>query len=134
MKIIKSGVKKRVLRKWLQSSLKLTFQELNVNPCPFNIVFVGDSYIRKLNKEYFGRDEPTDVIAFPFNSKDFLGEIYISTPTVARNARRYDVSFNEEIVRVAVHGLLHLLGYEDETLEGKQKMYEMGERFVKESQ
>ena len=131
MKIIKKGIKRRLPREWLKVSIRSILDDFKVSGKSVNFIFVGDAYIKKLNREYLGNDVPTDVIAFPFGTSKFLGEVYVSTPTVARNAKKYGSTFEEEVVRVAVHGLLHLLGYEDKTPEGQKEMYDLGEKYIR---
>ena len=77
-----------------------------------NIIFVDDSFIQNLNQKFRGKDYPTDVLSFPFDVPEFLGEIYISLDTANRQAKEYKHSLTREIAFLAVHGLLHLLGYD----------------------
>jgi len=76
-----------------------------------DIVLSGDSLLRKLNKKFRRKDKPTDVLSFAFNEPGFLGEIYISLDRAKKQAREYGLSFRDEIRRLMVHGLFHLLGY-----------------------
>lgn len=85
-------------------------------------VFCSDVYLLSINKTYLQHDTFTDIITFPYNFNPLSGEIYISVERVAENADQYQVSFEEELSRVMVHGVLHLLGYEDHTESLKQKM------------
>ena len=77
-----------------------------------NLVLVTDAEIRKLNREFRGKDKPTDVLAFPMNEDGVLGDIAISRDTARAQAKRYGVSYRAELKRLTVHGVLHLLGYE----------------------
>ncbi|MFQ5602136.1 MAG: rRNA maturation RNase YbeY [bacterium] len=89
------------------------------------IVLVPDSFIRNLNKKYLRKDRVTDVIAFPLTNDEeepFEGEIYISLHRVQANAKRFQIEFLQELKRVAAHGVLHFLGYDDQTQEAKQAM------------
>lgn len=76
-----------------------------------NIIFVNDQFIRNLNQRFRSKDCPTDVLSFPFEIPEFLGEIYISLDTAKRQAAEYNHSIEREIAFLTVHGLLHLLGY-----------------------
>jgi len=105
-----------------------------------NIVFVTSQKIRALNRRYFRRDAATDVIAFPSGgdfpevdttvrkkekgkrNKEFLGDIAISSDRAGRNAAVYGVSFMEEIALYVIHGILHLMGYEDVSRAGRERM------------
>ena len=102
-----------------------------------SIAFVGDKTIRKLNKKYRGIDRVTDVLSFK-GEDNFLGEIIINYQQVRRQARQFGGQAKkfgnkpkDELVFILVHGLLHLLGYDDETGEWKKKMEKLGEEFIK---
>lgn len=88
-------------------------------------IFCDDGYLHSINTSFLDHDTYTDIITFPSfeNSVDIIsGEIYISIERVEENAKKYGHSFYQELSRVLVHGLLHLLGYKDETNEQKQIM------------
>ena len=100
-----------------------------------NLIFTSDIYVSNLKKEYFSKNQWTDVIAFPMHTKNekFVeGEIYISMPTAKENAKRYKQSYGKELARLVIHGSLHLLGIEDNTNEKKEKMSKIEEHFLKE--
>lgn len=81
-------------------------------------IFCDDNYLLELNRDYLDHDTYTDIITFDYSvGKILQGDIYISTERVAENAREYNVSFEEELRRVIVHGVLHLSGYKDKTDE-----------------
>jgi probable rRNA maturation factor len=81
-----------------------------------NFVFTDDKSILNINKEFLKNNYYTDVIAFSYGeNKRINGEIYISIETVRKNAYNYKVSFSNEILRVMIHGTLHLCGYDDKT-------------------
>lgn len=102
-----------------------------------SIVFVDDSYIQQLNEEYLGRDYPTDVLSFPLMDSEgegfgggVLGDVYVSLDRAWEQSHEYGVSFEEEVTRLAFHGLLHLLGYDDQSEEDKIIMGEKQESYV----
>ena len=93
------------------------------------LVFVEDDQITQFNTQYLGEDRPTDVLAFSMREgkalagdTTFLGDIMISTETARRNAKRFRCSIEKELALYLVHGLLHLLGYEDKTASQKRRM------------
>ncbi len=93
-----------------------------------DIILVDDEYLRELKHEYFGMDMYTDVIAFrlnPYEEGRVEGEIYISLHRAAEQAEEYGVTADLELLRLAVHGTYHLLGYEDDTPEKKNVMTSM---------
>ena len=100
-----------------------------------NLIFTSDIYVSNLKKEFFSKNQWTDVIAFPMqikNKKFVEGEIYISMPTAKENAKLYNQSYGKELARLVIHGSLHLLGIEDNTNEKKEKMSNLEEHFLKE--
>jgi len=76
------------------------------------VVLCSDYMIRKLNRQYRGKDKATDVLSFCFGDDDLLGEVYISPRRAEVQARRYGVSYEGELKRLLIHGLLHLMGYD----------------------
>ena len=88
-----------------------------------NIIFCSDNYILDVNMRYLQHDYFTDIITFDYCEKDVLsGDLFISIDSVRENARFYGVEFAEELDRVMVHGLLHLIGYDDRTEEQTARM------------
>jgi len=83
-----------------------------------SIALVGQGRIRELNKKYRGKNRVTDVLSFPGNG---LGEIVICLREVKKNAKRFGSTFEKELARVLIHGILHLLGYNHEVSEEKAK-------------
>jgi rRNA maturation RNase YbeY len=79
-----------------------------------NIIFCSDNYILDVNMKYLQHDYFTDIITFDYCEKDVLsGDLFISIDSVRENARFYGTEFADELNRVMVHGLLHLIGYDD---------------------
>ena len=112
----------RNVRKLKELIIKVIRNE-NMIPGDLNFIITGDNNIREINREFLKRDNFTDVIAFDYGSeKNVNGEVYISIDTVKRNAHNYKVSLAVEILRVMVHGTLHLCGYTDSNLREKEVM------------
>ena len=79
-----------------------------------NIIFCSDNYILDVNQRYLQHDYFTDIITFDYCEGDRLsGDLFISVDTVRENAIEYGTEFNDELNRVMVHGVLHLIGYDD---------------------
>ena len=97
-----------------------------------NVIFTSDIHLSDLKKEFFSKDQWTDVIAFPLqrDSKFIEGEIYISIPTAKKNANLFKEPYKKELGRLIIHGLLHLLGIEDKSAEQKKKMIILEEKFL----
>lgn len=87
-----------------------------------SVVLCDDPFIRDLNRDYRGKDKPTDVLSFAQDDPSILGDIVISLPTAARQAQAAGWPLESEIALLGVHGLLHLLGFDDETAEGAWEM------------
>ena len=124
---------KTLIREWLSQIVrkhKKTIGEIN-------IVFCSDDYLLKLNEEYLGHDTFTDIITFDFSSSGFAGEaiedktisgdIFISVCRIKENAKMFHVEQSTEKHRLIVHGVLHLLGYKDDTPKNKKIMTEQEE-------
>jgi probable rRNA maturation factor len=89
-------------------------------------ILTNDETIRKINIQFLEHDYNTDVITFNYNETNTVnGEVYISLETVKENAINYNVSFGAELNRVIFHGVLHLVGFDDKTLEEKDTMRRM---------
>ena len=89
------------------------------------VVLVDDAQIQALNREFLRKEEPTDVLAFPYTEEHedpFEGEIYVSVDTVRRNAAVFGSEEREELRRVIIHGVLHFLGYRDQSEGERQRM------------
>ena len=94
-------------------------------------VFCDDEYLHKLNVEFLDYDTLTDIISFDYGmGKQVNGEIYISVERVADNANDFIVTFDDELHRVIIHGILHLCGYKDKTEEDAESMRERENKYV----
>jgi probable rRNA maturation factor len=88
-----------------------------------NYIFCDDAYLHKLNIDFLQHDTLTDVISFDNTiGKLISGDIYISIERVVENAKDYKVSFDEELHRVMIHGVLHYIGFKDKTVLEKKQM------------
>jgi probable rRNA maturation factor len=99
-----------------------------------NVILTDRRTIRRLNSRFLDHAGDTDVIAFPYERPDSpgapFGDIYISVPVAQDNARRFDDDPRRELVRLAVHGTLHLLGYRDHAARDRAKMWKRQESLV----
>lgn len=106
-------------KKWLVKVAKSEGKSIGI----INYVFCNDSYLLGVNQKYLNHDTYTDIITFDNSSGDFISaDIYISSERVIENALINNVDFINELLRVVVHGLLHLCGYKDKTDDQRQIM------------
>jgi len=97
-----------------------------------NFIITNDKNIRSINIEFLEHDYNTDVISFDYCSGNVVnGEVYISIDTVRSNSLNYKVSLNNEVLRVIIHGVLHLLSYDDKTEEEKGVMRKKEDLWLK---
>lgn len=120
---------------YLYNVLNATLKHEAVTNAIFSIVFVTDDEIHRINKEYRNVDRVTDVISFAFEDNEqmsynnirVLGDIYICIPQMKRQAESYGHSEKRELSFLAVHGLLHLLGYDHMTKDEEEIMFNLQE-------
>jgi len=99
---------------WIDSIIESEDKE----PGEINYIFCDDDYLLEINKQYLDHDTLTDIISFDYCIGDLIsGDIFISIDRVKDNAQEFDVSFNNELLRVMSHGILHYCGYKDKTQE-----------------
>ena len=98
-----------------------------------NYIFCNDEYLHKLNVEFLEHDTLADVISFDYKvGKELHGDIFISVDRVKENAKKYEVTFYEELNRVMVHGTLHFCGYKDKSDDEKKSMREKENHYLNE--
>lgn len=122
--------------------LAKTAEVMSVEPhAEVSVVFADDAYIHELNRDYRGKDTPTDVLSFALNEGDepdiiggpeetLLGDIIISLDTAARQAEDFGHSLERELAYLTVHGMLHLLGFDHEAEEEKIVMRQKEEQVL----
>lgn len=107
------------LDEWIQKSI----ENENKQTGTINVIFCSDNYLLKINKEYLNHDYYTDVITFDFCENNIVsGDVFISVDTVKKNATDYNVDFLNELYRVIIHGVLHLVSYNDKTEDEQKEM------------
>jgi probable rRNA maturation factor len=94
-------------------------------------VFTHNRFIRKINRKFLKHDCTTDVIAFPLGEDGGVeGEIYINLDAARKQAREYRVAFMQESSRLLIHGMLHLLGYDDATVRKRDLMHKREDMYL----
>lgn len=97
-----------------------------------NYIFCSDEYLHKINVDYLDHDTLTDIITFD-NSEDestIEGDIFVSIERVKENSQTLNTVFEEEIKRVVIHGLLHLCGHDDHSIEEKVEMRRLESKYI----
>lgn len=132
-------LQKRQIRQWIQQTIlneKKTLGEINY-------IFCSDKYLLHINKTFLKHGTLTDIITFPieqssdhptiqsFNHKTINGEIYISIERIKENAKKFRSTQNQELLRVMIHGVLHLCGYEDKGATNQKKMRQKENYYLK---
>ena len=113
----------------LENEIKLSewiSKAINSENCKegeLNYIFCSDDYLHKINVDFLNHDTLTDIISFDYSvGKELHGDIYISVERVEDNAQDFDVSFEDELARVMIHGILHYCGYKDKSDEDAKLM------------
>ena len=109
----------------------IVLKDSSYDAISLNIIFSDDNNLSRLKLKYFNEDVLTDVLAFPIqNDTKLEAEIYISYDRAISSSKEFNVSLNSELVRLIVHGILHLLGYRDNNDELKKVMFDKQESIV----
>ncbi|HSH51956.1 MAG TPA: rRNA maturation RNase YbeY [Bacteroidales bacterium] len=107
------------LKSWIIAAIK----NENYIPGNINFIFTSNKYLLNLNKQHLSHNYFTDIITFnDVQGSTINGDIFISIETVENNSSRFGVSFESELSRVMIHGILHLVGYDDQTEAQKSEM------------
>lgn len=124
-RIHKTGEIKKFLEKVIMVERKV--------PGDLKFIFTDDETELEINRKFLGHDYYTDVITFDYSDGNKInGEIYISTETLKKNARIYNAGMKDELMRVMIHGILHLCGYNDDDKKSKELMFGRQEELLME--
>lgn len=123
----KNGEISKILAHKIVGLLK-TDLNFNIISLPINIISANQ--IKQINKKYLNHDYSTDIITFNYsgNTANLDGEIFISAEDAYFNAKKFGVTFADEILRLIIHGILHLVGYDDKNHAEKQKMKQIEDK------
>lgn len=119
---------KRFVSEWIRNCVEK--EGVKIGHLVF--IFTSDEMLSEMNQRFLNHKTLTDILTFPgeYNSKEIKGEMYISIERVKENAEMYEEPFTRELCRVMIHGVLHLVGYKDKSVEEKQKMKEKEEEML----
>lgn len=132
--IINSSQRKFIANKKIKDACERALKGENITDAEINIVLLNDSEIHKMNKEYLEHDYPTDVISFMLEETPLTGEVYISVDTAEMQSKDYKVSLTNELTRLAVHGTLHIIGYDDIAESDRTYMSNLEDKYLNAAQ
>lgn len=121
--------KKRSVKKWVKNAIIGENQSLK----ELNFIFCSDEYLLTVNKTYLNHDTYTDIITFDNSEEEtiLMGDIFISVERIHENAQKFNVTETDELHRVMIHGVLHLLGYKDKSKSAKLVMTAKENEYLK---
>lgn len=119
------------LKQWIIQTIENKKQE----PGDINFIFCSDTYLLSINQHYLKHNTFTDIITFDYSKGQknvpISGDIFISIVRIKENAAKFSKTFEDELHRVMIHGILHLLGYRDKTKTDKLEMTRQEDRYLK---
>jgi probable rRNA maturation factor len=119
------------IKKWIIQTIEAKKRKAG----DINFIFCADTYLLAINKQYLNHDTFTDIITFDYSkesiTKPISGDIFISIDRIKENAASFSKTIENELHRVIIHGVLHLLGYKDKTRDAKEEMTKQENRCLK---
>lgn len=125
---------RQITKKFVKDITETILEILNIEGIEISITLTDNQTIKELNKQWRNKDKPTDVLSFPMEDSigykyRLLGDVVISLPFAKKQAEEIGFSYKEEILRLLIHGILHLLGYDHERSKEDEKiMFELQEK------
>ncbi len=130
---IYNSTKKTIPEQLLEKAVLLVIEHEGYTVESVVGVYCGNKMIHRINREFLGHDYPTDTITFRYNKGcEIDGEFYVSLDVIKENAAKFSVDFQEELLRVTFHSVLHLIGYDDQSLEDRALMQEKEDFYLRE--
>ena len=124
-----------VSKDWLHQAVALVLRSVGLDEGEISLTLLDDDSIRELNRTYLGKDVPTDVISFALHEGDeaVLGDVYVGYEQAAIQAVEAEISVEEELARLSIHGTLHVLGYDHPDTEARSssEMFILQEHLVR---
>lgn len=118
--------KPQAISDWISNTIQQEHKKLGV----LSFIFCSDDYLYQINKDYLQHDTLTDVITFPYSETLIEGDIFISIDRIRENAIQFKTTFENELHRVIIHGVLHLCGYGDKSAEEITQMRSKEEEYL----
>lgn len=118
---------KKEVRDWICRVIGIEGKETG----EINVIITSDTFLLKINNQYLERNYFTDIITFDYgDGKTISGDLYLSIERIRGNAKSLHISGRAELLRIIIHGILHLIGYNDNTEEEKKLMTEREDQYV----
>lgn len=119
---------KRKITRWIKETITSEGKTLG----DISFIFCSDAYLLEVNKQYLNHDYFTDIITFDYVENGLIsGDIFISCDRVKENAAEFNTGFENELYRIIIHGVLHLLGYKDKSKKDKLLMTDKEDLYLK---
>lgn len=128
--IINSSSFKFLPKSRLERIVKIILEDFKKTEYQLNFIYLDNKGIHELNLQYLDHDYPTDVITFEIEKKPLLAEIYIGVEVAKEQSNEYKVSLTNELLRLGIHGTLHLCGFDDKTDDEKAKMRKFENKYL----
>lgn len=121
-------IKKKIISEWIKEVIGLEGKSCG----DISFIFCSDEYLLNVNRQYLNHDYYTDIITFDYVDNQIIsGDIFISIDRITENSEIYNSGFKNELYRIVVHGVLHLLGYKDKLKKDKLLMTEKEDNYLK---
>ena len=128
---------RKITKKFVKQIVQKILKELQLDNVEISITLTDNETIRRINKQWRKKDKPTDVLSFPIDEKPpgykykILGDVVISLPFAKKQAEEIGISYEEEVIRLLTHGILHLLGYDHEVCPAEAKrMFDLQDKIL----
>jgi len=130
--VINAHPRHRIRNKAVVTVVRTVLNKERRRRADITVIFVDNRYCRRINKQFLGHDCSTDVISFPLEQgKSLEAEVYVNLDRARTQAREYRVTIMNEVVRLVVHGVLHLAGYDDRNAAQRKRMRAREDAFVR---
>jgi rRNA maturation RNase YbeY len=107
----------------VQNAIDFLIENEKKQPGEISVIFCSDEYLLKINEQYLNHNYYTDIVTFDYVENSVIsGDLFISLDRIKENSAQFNVAFKEELYRVILHGVLHLVGYKDKTATEKKLM------------
>lgn len=121
----------RIPKRKIERIARMVFENEGTSQATVNVVVIDDAAMHEMNKKFLNHDYTTDILTFCLETQPIDGEVYINFDAVRRQARDYKVSITNEFLRLTAHGVLHMLGYDDQSTEERLKMSALEDKYIR---